>query len=48
MRIEARWMNAKAFRVRFSKSFASLRHLPHQAKVLSTIYLRGMTSKPFA
>jgi len=47
-RIEARRIKAKAFRVRFSKSFASLRHLPSQAKVRSTTHLRGMTSKPFA
>ncbi len=47
-RIEARRMNAKAFRVRFSKSFASLRHLPSHAKVRSTTHRRGMTSKPCA
>jgi hypothetical protein len=30
-----------------SKSFASLRHRPIHAKVLSTTHLRGRTSKPF-
>jgi hypothetical protein len=44
-RIEARWINAKAFRVRFSKSFASLRHLPSHENVRSTTHLRGMTSR---
>jgi hypothetical protein len=47
-RIDARRINAKAFRVRFSKSLASLRHLPSQAKVRSTTHRRGMTSKPCA
>ena len=46
-RIEARRKNAKALRVRFSKSLANRRHRLSQAKVRSTTQRRGRTSKPF-
>ena len=47
-RIDAMRRKARAVLVRFSKSFARRRHLPSQAKVLSTTHLLGMTSKPVA
>ena len=47
-RIDAKRIKARAVLVRFSKSLARRRHLPSQAKVLSTTHLLGMTSKPTA
>src|ERR1700733_7721103 len=46
--IEASLMNARALRVRFSKSLANRRHLLSQARVRSTTQRRGRTSKPWA
>ena len=48
IRIDANRMNATAIRVRFSKSFANLRHRFSQASVRSTTHLFGMTTNPFA
>src|SRR6516162_1920307 len=47
-RIEARRRKARPFRLRFSQSLASLRHLPSQAKVRSTIQRLGKTMNSFA
>ncbi len=47
-RIEARRKNARAFRLRFSQSLASLRHRLSQAKVRSTIQRLGKTTNPLA
>lgn len=47
-RTEARRKKAKAFRVRFSQSFASLLQRFSQAKVRSTTQRRGRISKPLA
>ena len=47
-RIEASLMNARALRVRFSKSLANRRHRLSQAKVRSTTQRLGRTSKPSA
>src|ERR1700722_3230631 len=47
-RIEASLMNARALRVRFSKSLANRRHRLSQAKVRSTAQRLGRTSKPSA
>src|SRR5262249_29626958 len=46
-RIEASRRNARALRLRFSQSFASLRQRLSQAKVRSTIQRRGSTTNPF-
>ena len=47
-RMEASLRNARALRVRFSKSFANRRHRLSQAKVRSTTQRLGRTSKPWA
>jgi hypothetical protein len=46
--MEARRRKASALRLRLSKSLASLRHRPSQAKVLSTIQRLGKTTKALA
>jgi len=47
-RIDAKRRKARAVLLWFSKSLARRRHLPSQAKVLSTTHRLGMTSKPTA
>jgi len=47
-RIDASLMNARALRLRFSKSLASLRQRLSHARVRSTTQRLGNTSKPFA
>jgi Sulfite exporter TauE/SafE len=47
-RVDASLMNARALRVRFSKSLANRRHRLSQAKVRSTTQRLGRTSKPCA
>jgi hypothetical protein len=46
--MEARRRKASALRLRFSQSFASLRHRPSQAKVRSTTHRLGRTTKALA
>jgi hypothetical protein len=46
--MDARRRNASAVRLRFSKSFASRRHLPSQPKLRSTTHRFGRITKPFA
>ena len=47
-RIDARRKNARAFRLRFSQSLASLRQRLSQAMVRSTIQRLGKTTNPLA
>src|SRR5271167_2814718 len=47
-RMDCSLMNARALRVRFSKSLASRRHRLSHAKVRSTTQRLGRTSKPCA
>lgn len=47
-RIDASLRKASALRDKFSRSLASLRHLPSHAKVRSTTQRLGRTSKPLA
>ena len=46
IRIEARYTNARALRLRHSQSLASLRHLPSHANVRSTTHRLARTSNP--
>jgi hypothetical protein len=46
IRIDARYRNARALRLRHSQSLASLRHLPSHANVRSTTHRLARTSNP--